>query len=284
MELANKTVLITGAARGLGEAFARYLAREGADVFLADVSPSALAVAEQINAHGGSAAAMVGSIAEYEFCDGLIASCVSRFGKIDAVVNNAGVIHEAGFWEDDPQDMRAIVEVNVLGTMNVGRAVGGYMKDNGGGVIVNVSSNGAGGMPRFSAYSATKGAVTSLTYSWALDGDEYGIRVNAIAPYARTYMSLLTPTLAPDPPDPALVAPLVAYLVSDKSDGISGQVFRFTTEELNVMGHPHDKEPILTKDVWTFADIANAIDGELSGHLEEVSALRWRPKRMQDMS
>jgi NAD(P)-dependent dehydrogenase (short-subunit alcohol dehydrogenase family) len=284
MELGSKTVVITGAARGLGEAFALELANEGAEVYLADVDSSVNAVADQINASGGSASAMVGSIFEYDYCRNLVAGCVSQFGKLDAVVNNAGIIHEAAFWEDDPQAMRAIVEVNVIGTMNMGRAVGEYMKDHGGGIIVNVSSNGGGGMPRYSAYAATKGAIASLTYSWALDGDEYGIRVNAIAPYARTYMSLLTPTLAPNPPDPALIAPLVSYLVSDKSDGISGQFFRFTSEELSLIRHPHDKEPILKKDRWTFDDIAIAIDGELSKNMEEVSALRWRPKRMQDSS
>ncbi|PHV64859.1 SDR family NAD(P)-dependent oxidoreductase [Williamsia muralis] len=282
MELTGKTVLITGAARGLGEAFAIELAKDGAEVFLADVGSAVTEVAARIESNGGRAEAMVGSIVEYAFCDDVVAACVSRFGKVDAVVNNAGLIHEAYFWEDDPEAMRAIVEVNVLGTMNMGRATGAYMKDHGGGVILNVSSDGGGGMPQYSAYAASKGAISSLTYSWALDGDDHDIRVNAIAPFARTHMSLLTPSLAPNPPDPALIAPLVTYLVSDRSEGISGQVFRFTSTELGLLQHPRLKEPTLKKDRWNTADIREAIDGELSEHLEIVSSLGWRPSRMRD--
>ncbi len=282
MELTGKTVLITGAARGLGEAFAIELAKEGAEVFLVDVGSAVTAVAERINVSGGQAAAMVGSIVEYDFCREVVATLVSRFGKLDAVVNNAGLIHEAYFWEDDPEAMRALVEVNVLGTMYVGRAVGAHMKNHGGGVIVNVSSDGGGGMPQYSAYAASKGAISSLTYSWALDGDGHDIRVNAIAPFARTHMSLLTPTLAPNPPDPALIAPLVTYLVSDRSEGISGQVFRFTSTELGLLQHPRIKEPILKRDEWSASDIREAIDDDLSQHLELVSSLGWRPSRMQD--
>src|SRR3989442_1239065 len=141
------------------------------------------------------------------------------------------------------------VEVNILGVMYTGIAAVKTMVAQGrGGAIVNVSSGASLGQRKLGVYSASKGAVASLTYSWALDLEEVGIRVNAICPLAHTRMVWSSERASRKcPPDrtPDRIAPLVVFLVSDRSSGITGQMIRCNGPELHLVGQPYLKSPIL---------------------------------------
>src|SRR5262249_15188446 len=144
---------------------------------------------ENILKHGGRAVASGHSVSEPAQAQEIVELCVSEFGSIDGLVNNAGLNYEALPWEEEPDRVAQLVEVHVVGVMYTGiAAVKAMMRQGRGGAIVNVSSGASLGQRKLGVYAASKGAVASLTYSWALDLEEAGIRVNAVCPLAHTRM------------------------------------------------------------------------------------------------
>ncbi|WP_181771995.1 SDR family NAD(P)-dependent oxidoreductase [Amycolatopsis pittospori] len=279
MSLLNgKAVVITGAGRGLGRAFAHHAASQGAAVVVNDIDADvAHVVAGEIRERGGRAVANGRSVADAEQAAGLIEQCVAEFGAIDGLVNNAGVNYRAEPWADDPARMREVVEVNVLGPLFCGTSAATVMREQGGGVIVNVGSGSMIGQRRAAAYSASKGAVASMTASWAADLAGHGIRVNAVAPVAWTRMARNDPSVVQTPEHtPERVAPLVTYLLSDLSAGITGQILRFRGDILCVLRQTAIKDPVLERDSWTVEDIAAALDGDLRETLEPPPSARWK--------
>lgn len=275
--LEGKAVVITGAGRGLGEAYARHAARSGASVVVNDVDEKAAQeVVSGIQESGGRAVAGIGSVADPDHAEALIERCVAWFGAVDGLVNNAGIRHQAMLWEEDPQRMRALVETNVLGALHCGAAAAKAMRARGRGVIVNIGSLSMLGQATAATYSASKGAVASMTFSWAVELAEYGIRVNAVCPVAWTRMAEADsrPTATPkDTPD--RIAPLVTYLLSDLAIGVTGQLIRFVGDTLHIVGQPKPKEPVLRRDQWDVPDFAHAFDGELAAALEPPPHTRW---------
>jgi NAD(P)-dependent dehydrogenase (short-subunit alcohol dehydrogenase family) len=238
--LSGRTVIVTGAGRGLGRAYALEIAAEGGTVVVNDVDGAAvMSVVQEIHECGGTALAVPGSVSNWTDAEHLVKTAVSSFGQIDGLVNNAGVVWMGSSHEQVEESIRSIVEVNLLGSLFVGAHVIRQMVHQGsGGAIVNVTSSTQMGIPGLAAYGATKGAVASLTYSWALELAEHGIRVNAFAPSALTGM--LDPSKMPSghlgmPEDNA---PVVVYLVSELSAGVTGQVVQWRHETLCVVGHP----------------------------------------------
>ncbi|GAA3052825.1 short-chain dehydrogenase [Actinokineospora globicatena] len=268
----GKAVVVTGAGRGLGEAFAAHLARAGAAVVVNDVDEAqATRVAERIRRDGGAAVASGHSVADPEQAEAIVALCAAEFGAVHGLVNNAGLTYEALPWDDDPARARAVVEVNVLGVIYTGLAAIRRMRAAGGGAIVNISSGAALGQRTIATYAATKGAVSSLTASWALDLEDCGIRVNAVCPKAYTRMVWTSERASRHtPPErtPDLVAPLVHFLLDERSAGITGQVVRCTGPELHIVGQPYLKAPILHRDAWDVDSVATAFAEVFGGHLE----------------
>ncbi|MGE3744403.1 MAG: SDR family NAD(P)-dependent oxidoreductase [Sphingomonadaceae bacterium] len=222
--LAGRAVIITGAGRGLGEAFARHAAACGAGVVVDDVDlPEAEAVAEAIRAAGGAAVASGLSVGEPDQARALADLCIERFGRIDGLINNAAVFYIRSIWEEDPIEAQRLIGINLLGAMSCAAAVTPHMQAAGRGSIINVASTAAFGMAGRGAYGATKAALMSLTYSWAMELQEYGIRVNALGPKATTRMN--TRNLGPQgmPDD---VAPVATFLLSDRSAHLNGQCIR----------------------------------------------------------
>ena len=158
------------------------------------------------------------------------------------------------------------------------------MRGQGGGSIVNIASGSLLGQRRASTYSASKGALASLTYSWALDMEGLGIRVNGVFPLAWTRMVELSPAsrlrCAPEN-TPERVAPLVTYLLSDRAEGITGQLLRFTGDQLHIVCPPGFKELELRDGCWGTEDIAAAFEGALGNHLEPFGAERRIPPRLR---
>jgi NAD(P)-dependent dehydrogenase (short-subunit alcohol dehydrogenase family) len=273
--LDSRAVVITGAGRGLGRAFARHAAGSGAVVVVNDVDaePAHETVAA-IEADGGTAVVSVGSVADPAYARELITLCRNRFGRLDGLVNNAAIGYHARPWEDaDAGRTRALVETNVLGPLHCGTAAAEVMVAQGNGVIVNVTSGSMIGQRGAAAYSASKGAVASMTYSWAADLASRGVRVNAVSPIAWTRLMAADPNGNPDAHPPERVAPLVTYLLSDLSAGITGQVLRLADGHLHAVRQPAIIRPVLHQDVWTPEEIAAAVDGELV--LESPPRDRW---------
>ncbi|BBB01319.1 putative short chain dehydrogenase [Actinacidiphila reveromycinica] len=273
----GKAVVVTGSARGLGLGYARHLLAAGARVVLNDLDAEfTRAVAGELGA-GDAVAWCAGSVADPATADALVATCLRHFGRIDGLVNNAGVRPEGLSWEEDPEATRRAVEVNLLGTLYCGAAALRVFQAQDSGSVVNVSSRAQTGIERSATYAATKGAVASLTYSWALDAPP-GVRVNAIAPQARgtgTRRAGWVPR--PEEPEPDAMAPLVTFLLSDAARGVRGQVVRMigTTDglALGLVHHPRGGRLLADPRGWTAEGIAAAFDAELGREQDPVGAL-----------
>jgi len=284
--LQDRAVVVTGAGRGLGEAFAVHLAQAGTAVVVNDVDADvAERTAANIRTHGGRAVASGHSVADPVQAQALVDLCVGEFGSIDGLVNNAALNYEALPWQEEPDQVRELVEVNVLGVMYTGIAAVIQMRRQGrGGSIVNVSSGASLGQRKLGVYSASKGAVASLTYSWALDLEEYDIRVNAICPLAHTRMVWQSErSLRGCPPDrtPSRIAPLVLFLLSDDAEGITGQMIRCNGPQLHIIGQPYLKSPILARDTWDTETVRRAFDEVFGAHLEPYGLEKRVPPRLR---
>lgn len=279
--LKGKAVVITGAGRGLGEAYAVHAARAGACVVVNDVEGElAEAVASRITAAGGRAVASSQSVRDPDQASAIVERCLAQFGRVDGLVNNAGLHYEALPWAEDADAVRELIEVNVLGVLYCGMAAARVMRRQRCGSIVNIASGSVSGQRRAGTYAASKGAVASLTYSWALDLEGLGVRVNGVCPLAWTRMveasaaSRLrcTPQRSPD-----RVAPLITYLLSDRSVGITGQLIGFTGDQLHLVRQPGIKEPVLHGESWGTDDVAAAFEGVLGDYLEPFGLEKQLP-------
>lgn len=192
---AGRTALVTGGGSGLGRAIALAFAAEGAAVAVAGRTPATLAeTAAMIRAAGGTAEAIATDTTDAVRTTALVADTVGRLGALDVAVNNAGILRGGRpFADQNPDDWRALLETNVLGTVLAMQAQISHMRAHGGGAIVNVSSNiGAHTrLPGLAGYAASKAAVSALTRAAALDHIRDGVRINAVSPGASdTAMSL----------------------------------------------------------------------------------------------
>jgi NAD(P)-dependent dehydrogenase (short-subunit alcohol dehydrogenase family) len=284
--LDGKAVVITGAGRGLGEAYALHAAQAGAGVVVNDIDGElAEAVAARIVGQGGRAVASAASVRDPDQASGVIERCLAEFGRVDGLVNNAALNYQVLPWDEDVQAVRELIEVNVLGVLYCGIVAARVMREQRAGSIVNISSGSSLGSRGAGTYSASKGAVASLTYSWAQDLAEVGVRINGVCPLAWTRMVerdspaiqlYVTPQRTPD-----RVAPLITYLLSDRADGITGQLIRFTGDQLHIMRQPGFKDPVLRRDSWTTEDIAVAFDDILDHHLEPFGFKKQTPPRLR---
>jgi NAD(P)-dependent dehydrogenase (short-subunit alcohol dehydrogenase family) len=279
--LDGQAVIVTGAGRGLGAAYATLAAAHGALVVVNDVDGAeAHKVVERIAAAGGTAIAHVADVASWEEAESLVARCVVEFGRLDGLVNNAGIIRVGRPEAMRAADYRDLMEVNVLGPCYCGTHAMRHMLNEGHGVIVNVTSGAQAGSPLLAGYGATKGAIASLTFSWAMDLAGTGVRVNAISPMADTRM--FDPKLRVDQaaagqpagPQPEDNAPVVVYLLSDHSRHLNGQVVRIDGSRLSLMTHPAILEPVLSAGQWTVEAITQAFREHLDFHVVPLGVTR----------
>jgi len=183
--VAGKVALVAGAGGGIGGAGAEGLAREGAAVFCTDRDAAAAkATAARIRAAGGLANAAVLDVRDRAAVDAVVAAVVREFGRLDTVLESAGIAHRLDFLDIDTETWERVIAVNLTGMFHVGQAAAREMiKQGGGGSIINVTSQLAEvARPDRAAYVASKGGARSLTHAMAVDLAPHGIRVNAIAP------------------------------------------------------------------------------------------------------
>jgi len=264
-ELEGEAVIVTGAGQGLGAAYSRAVAAAGAPVVVNDINHAAAeAVAAEIRSAGGRAVADPADIRNPEKAQALVERCITEFGFVSGLVNNAGLCERAPFAEATVEDLQRMLEVNVVGVFNCARAVIEPMLRQGRGSIVNAISGAHSGQQGLTSYGATKGAVASFTYGWAGELRGKGIRVNAISPVAATPMAARTARTSAVLPPPAVNAPLVVYLLSNRASDITGQVVRLNAGRLSLMTHPANRAPVLVNESWTVQSIAEAFDQKLA--------------------
>ena len=283
--LERKAIVITGSSRGLGAAYAKAAAAEGASVVVNGTDPDATKqVAEAIRAAGGTAVAHAANISSWDEADGLIRRSIDEFGAVDGLVNNAGIQVMGKPGAISEPTFRRAVEVNLFGTAFCGILAIRRMLAQGHGSIVNTVSGAMTGLPFMSPYGASKGGVAALTDCWASDLAGSGIRVNAVSPVART--SMVDTVERPEGYDgdweaqklavagfsPEQSAPLVIYLLSDRSAAVHGQVVRTVGGDIALMRKPEIIEPILRREAWTVATIAEAFARDFRDRLQPVLA------------
>ena len=236
----GRVVVVTGAGRGIGRGYARLLAARGARVVVndlggsiggsgTDAGPAAEVVAE-ITAAGGEAIADAGDVSDPAAAQAMVDAAVERFGRIDALVNNAGIVRWAGPAEADADNLARHLAVHVAGSFNTTRAAWPHFVAQGAGRIVMTTSAGTFGLPHNLGYATAKGGIIGMVRSLAVAGRRHGIAVNAIAPAAYTRMAGV-PGQEPDPDDPFvagmdpdLVAPMAAFLAHPDCP-VSGEVY-----------------------------------------------------------
>jgi NAD(P)-dependent dehydrogenase (short-subunit alcohol dehydrogenase family) len=244
-KLDGRVAVVTGAGRGLGREHALALAAEGASVIVNDLGGGtdgtggelgpAEEVASAIRAGGGRAVADGASVTESAAASGLVQTALREYGRIDIVVNNAGILRDRMSFNLDDEDFDAVLKVHLYGHFYLARAAAAHWRERSkagdsitGRIVNTASESGLFGNAGQINYAAAKAGIAAMTIVMARELERYGVTVNAIAPRAATRLISQTPdpaTAQGGPMDPANVAPWVVFLCTDEAANITGQVF-----------------------------------------------------------
>lgn len=276
----GKAVLVTGAGRGVGRGIALAMAAEGAAVVVNDLGVAisgegtddaspAEQVVEEIRAAGGRALANHNSVSDWLGAGAMVKAAVDCFGRIDAVVNNAGNLRDVYFHKMSPGDFRAVIDVHLQGSFNTSRAAAPFFKEQEGGAYVHMTStSGLIGNFGQANYSAAKLGIVGLSKSIALDMQRFKVRSNAIAPFAWTRMIDSIPTDTPEQQkrvaglkklEADKIAPLVVALCSDSGAQVTGQIFAVRNNEIMLFSQPRPVRAAHTADGWTPETVAERV-------------------------
>jgi NAD(P)-dependent dehydrogenase (short-subunit alcohol dehydrogenase family) len=256
--LEGKVAVVTGGGRGIGRGIALALAQGGAQVVVNDLGASldgrpeaeqpAREVVAQIEALGGRAIVDSGSVADWQAAHAMVQAAVDTFGRIDIVVNNAGILRDVMFHRMSEQEFDDVVGVHLKGSFNVSRAAAPHFKAQGSGCYVHMTStSGLIGNLGQANYSAAKLGIVALSKSIALDMQKFGVRSNAVAPFAWTRMIDSIPDETPEQKKrveglkklvPERVAPFVVGLCADGASHVTGQVFGVRNNEIFLFSQP----------------------------------------------
>jgi NAD(P)-dependent dehydrogenase (short-subunit alcohol dehydrogenase family) len=285
MLLDGRVAIVTGAGRGIGRAFARCLAEEGAAVVVNDVGAAldgadegddpATLVCKEIADRGGRAVPAHWSVSDFDGAARTVHTAIDAFGRVDILVNNAGILRDKVLWKMDEADFDAVIAVHLKGSFNMARHAVPHMKAQAYGRIVNVTSSaGLRGNFGQTNYGAAKAGLMGMTFVWALELARFGITVNAMAPAGATRMTMpLYERSGGTPPseaDAALNAPLVAYLASERAAHVSGQVFGRTGFSYTLFQTPRQIAHMHQPGGWSAAEVADHFDEVLGQHLQPV--------------
>ena len=272
----DKVVVVTGAGGGIGRAIALAMAAEGARVVVNDIgtgltgegrdASAAQAVADTIVAAGGSAIANGDSVADAASAQRIVASAVNAFGRIDCVVNNAGILRDRIFHNMSTADWDAVIQVHLYGAFHMSKAAAPHFKEQDCGTLIHMTStSGLVGNMGQANYSAAKLGIVALSKSIALDMARFKVRSNCISPFAWSRMTSSVPTDTPEKAarvernkqmTPEKIAPLAVFLASDEAHDINAQVFAVRNNEIFLMSQPRPLRSTHRSEGWTPRTVA----------------------------
>jgi NAD(P)-dependent dehydrogenase (short-subunit alcohol dehydrogenase family) len=284
--LEGKVVVVTGAGGGIGRDFALAMAANGARVVVNDIGASvsgegldagpAQKVVQEIVAAGGEAVASTDSVADWDAAQRIVQCALDSFGRIDAVVNNAGILRDRFFFNMSIEEWRAVIDVHLNGSFYVARAAAPHFRGQHSGAYVNMTStSGLVGNFGQANYSAAKLGIAGLSKSIALDMARYNVRSNCIAPFAWSRMIGSIPTDTPDQKErveklkamqTSKIAPMAVYLVSDAAKDVSGQIFGVRANEIFLFSQNRPLRSVQRSDGWTAERIADHAIPALKSH------------------
>ena len=275
--LDGKVVVITGAGGGIGRDIALQCAAQGARVVVNDLGASvagegadagpAQRVVEEIRAAGGQATASTDSVSDVTGANRIVQTALDVFGRIDVVVNNAGILRDRFFHKMSADEFDAVIKVHLYGGFYVSRAAAPHFKEQGSGAFVHMTStSGLIGNLGQANYAAAKLGIAALSKSIALDMQKFNVRSNCIAPFAWSRMIGSIPTATPEEKarvariqqmTPAKIAPVAVYLASDAAQGVSGQIFAVRNNEIFLMSQPRPERSVHRSEGWTAETVAS---------------------------
>jgi len=277
--LQDKVVVVTGAGRGIGRGIAIMAAQHGAKVVVNDLggaedgsgdsqSPADEVVAE-IKSTGGNAVSSYASVTDWDAAHEIIDLAVSYFGRIDAVVNNAGNLRDGIFNKMTEEEFDAVLDVHLKGTFNVSRAAATHFRAQTSGVFVNMTStSGLIGNFGQANYAAAKMGIVGLSKSMALDMGRFRVRSNCIAPFAWSRLIGTIPAKTEEEKErvakirqmtPDKIAPLAVALCSDAAKDVSGQIFGVRNNEIFLFNQPRPIRFAHTSEGWTPETVLNRV-------------------------
>ncbi|AOG02056.1 short chain dehydrogenase family protein [Blastomonas sp. RAC04] len=277
--LEGKVVAVTGGGRGVGREIALLCAAHGAAVVVNDPGVSgggeggdaapAQQTVDDIIAAGGRAYANLASVADPAGATTIIEDAVRQFGRIDAVVNNAGILRDTIWHKMSHEDWRAVIDVHLNGSFNVSKAATPYFRDQQSGSFIHfTSTSGLVGNIGQANYSAAKLGIVGLSQSIALDMARAGVRSNCIAPFAWSRMIASIPAETPEQKarvekfksmSADKIAPLVVYLASDASAQVTNQIFSVRKNEIVLFSKPRPVRSMTKAEGWTPETIADEL-------------------------
>jgi NAD(P)-dependent dehydrogenase (short-subunit alcohol dehydrogenase family) len=274
--LEDKVAVVTGAGRGIGREIALLMARHGASVVVNDLgagvdgegrdaSPAGETVAA-IEQAGGRAVSNGESVADPAGAQRIIESAIEHFGRIDVVVNNAGILRDGIFHRMSHADWQAVIDVHLMGSFNVSKAAALHFREQESGCFVHfTSTSGLVGNVGQANYSAAKMGIVGLSKSIALDMQRFNVRSNCIAPFAWSRMIGSIPADTPAQKarveklqrmTPDKIAPMAVFLASDAAAEVSGQIFAVRNNEIFLMSQPRPIRSVHRGEGWTPETIA----------------------------
>lgn len=284
--LAGRNVIVTGAGGGIGRDFALAMAAAGAKVLVNDIGTSvkgegrdsgpAQQVVDEIKRKGGAAVTNTDSVADWESANRIINSAVDAFGRVDVVVNNAGILRDRFFFNMSVEEWRAVIDVHLNGSFYVSRAAAPHFKLQNSGCYVHMTStSGLVGNLGQANYAAAKLGIAALSKSIALDMAKYNVRSNCISPFAWSRMIGSIPTETDEQRArveklksmaTAKIAPLAVFLASDAARDVTGQIFAVRANEIFLMSQSRPLRSVHRAEGWTAETIASHAIPSLKAH------------------
>ena len=299
--LKDKVIVVTGAGGGIGRDFAHAMAAKGAKVVVNDVGASvsgegkdagpAQKVVDEIKARGGTAVANTDTVAEWEAANRIIRCAIDAFGRIDVVVNNAGILRDRFFFNMSIEEWKAVIDVHLNGSFYVARAAAPYFKSQASGRYINMTStSGLIGNFGQANYAAAKLGIVGLSKSMALDMAKYNVTSNCISPFAWSRMIGTIPAETPDQKarveklktmETAKIAPMAVYLASDASQAVTGQIFGVRANEIFLMSQSRPLRSVHRSEGWTPETIAAHAIPAMQAHFYKLDrsqdVFSWDP-------